>query len=163
MLTGMAISGYAQAAPTPLSAAELAQCAEQVQTLRTKSAHLHQENAEFERRRADITARSSELKDRRRSPAQTDIQANINQNKKMLDLNVDTAKFNAEIQQFRSAVAALNVVKENYDATCSGRPYRRSDFANLAPAARAAMQAGLSDIRVPYTQTLKPLPTQNAQ
>lgn len=156
VLASVIITSHAQAEQAPLSAVELAQCADQVQTLRAKSARLNQKNAEFEKRRTDIKARSGELNDGAKLSA-------IDENQKRLRLNTDVLRFNGDIKQFGSDVAALNVVKKNYDARCSGRSYRHSDFASLTPGARAAMQAGLSDVQVPYTQTLKPLATQNAQ
>lgn len=158
---GLAASD-AQAERAPLSAAELAQCADQVQTLRARSAQLNEKNAEFEKRRADIKTRTNALKNSEAS-ANTGTQASSSHNQKNIRLKATIAQFNDDIEQFRNKVVALNQVKENYDAGCSGRSYRRSDFSNLKPASRAAMKAGLGDVQVPYTQALKPLPGQKAQ
>lgn len=120
----------------PLSATQLAECAQMVQTLRSESARLNQAAVANDARRDEL----AELRAASRNSAQL-----------LIRYNQQASDFNAHMENFRREVARINTVKNNYDARCANRSYRRADLEALPPAQASAMRGGLADVRVPHT------------
>lgn len=149
-LLALSIAAPAQAEAPPLTAAALQACAAQVQQLRSEATRLTQWSAQLETRRSALDQRSVALQ---AEAAQLDpdaLQPQLDLRQRRQQHNGEATAFNAEITHQREAIDRINTVKQDYDRQCSDRPYRRSDFASLSPAAQAAMRAGLDDIAVPY-------------
>lgn len=147
----------------PLSAAELARCAGQVQQLRGESARILAENARLDTQRAGIEARRREIHEAASTQARGDLAAGLALSERRQNLNAEAIAFNGQIAQIRSDIAAVNQVKAAYESGCAQRPYRRRDLEQLPQAAQDAMRAGLADVEVPYTDKLAPLPSDGAQ
>ncbi|WP_420427826.1 hypothetical protein [Algiphilus sp.] len=141
VLWGVALAltaGIAQAQPAgdgALSPEALARCASEVHRLRTESLRL------LEQSHANDVQRASLAEQRRALAADPSARP---------DYNARAEAFNAEMQQFRADVRALNALKAHYERHCAQRPYRRADLEALPEAHRYAMRQGLSDIRVPF-------------
>ena len=140
------------AAETPLSAPELAQCAQRVQTLRSDAPRLNQQSVRLEQRRALINRRGDQLKASAAQLQRDDLQAGLELHTRRQQHNAEATAFNAEIAHFRQQVDALNLLKDDYDRSCAQRPFRRADLMALPAPQRQAMQMGLADIAVPYIQ-----------
>lgn len=147
----------------PLSAAELARCASQVQQLRGESVRILAENARLDTQRAGIEARRREIKDDAITRPRGDLAAGLELSERRQNLNAEATAFNGRIARIRSDIAAINEVKAAYESGCAQRPYRRRDLEQLPQAAQDAMRAGLADVEVPYTDKLTPLPSDGAQ
>lgn len=135
---------------TPLTHDQLQQCATQVQQLRADSARLTRASFDANAQKSAYEARAQALQAEGAALAPEDVQALTDLNARRQRHNQDLLAFNAQIQQLRSAITALNAVHTEYDRNCSNRPYRRSDFNGLSPTAQQAMRAGLADVTVPY-------------
>ena len=142
----------AQATEAPLNPAELAQCAQQVQTLRHDAPRLNAQSERLEARRTQITARGEKLKADVAAGQTDQLHANLALRERRQQHNAEASAFNGEIAQFVREVNALNLLKDQYDRNCSTRPFRRNDLQALPPEARRAMQMGLSDVVVPYVE-----------
>jgi hypothetical protein len=144
-------TGLATAAnDTALSASELARCANQVERLRTESARLTQWNTQLDVRRDLINARAADLDKEAATIPKDDLKRGLDYVDRRKAHQAEAIKFNAEIDQIRKDIAALNVVKDEYDRNCADRSYRRSDLDALPAGPRTAMQAGLQGVAVPY-------------
>lgn len=118
----------------PLSAEALAECAAQVQTLRSESERLNALAAEHERRRERLEAERRDLHD--------------SESRKRY--NEAARAFNEEVADFQRDLDAINALKARYAENCAGRDYRRADLDTLPEAQQKAMRRGLDDITVPY-------------
>lgn len=133
----------------PLSTAELAHCAELVQTLRSQSQRLNQQAAEFDARRQALAAQWAELQ--AQAPGSGTGAGGSAGAETLIRYNAESAAFNKEIAAFRAEVVAINAVKREYERLCANRPYRHADLEALPAPAREAMVKGLADVRVPFT------------
>lgn len=145
----MAPSIYAENDDAALNPQKLAECAQRVQTLRERSATLNKHSRQLDERRRALAAQRERLNE-------SDEAADSDEQRAWARYNSRAATFNDDMAQFRRAVADINKIKREYDRQCANRSYRQSDFENLPESARKAMQAGLSDVRVPYTADQKP-------
>lgn len=139
MMASVVATSQATEAEQPLTPGELAKCAVQVQQLRAESARLNQQAAANNIRRDELAAMLN------------------TQNKPVDDLisyNRQASAFNQTMVDFRQEVAEINTVKQNYDAQCANRSYRRSELNALPPEQANAMRTGLADVRVPQTQAV---------
>lgn len=139
-----------QAQPVPLTADALAQCARQVQQLRSESPQLLARVNQYERQREAFLQRSGGLKTEAERLHPDNLQAGLDLRERRSRLNAEITTFNQTIANVRQEIVALNGTKDAYDQECSRRPYRRSDFERLPAAAQAAMKAGMADIAVPF-------------
>jgi len=156
ILTAAVLAGCAAAhAASPLSADELAVCANHVQQLRSESARLLERNAQLDTERERILARSRALE---AAPQQTELDQRLTLHQQRTQHRDETIAFNLKIERIRAEIAALNETWRDYDARCANRPYSRRDLEQLPPAARDAMRAGLADVRVPYIPDAMPTP-----
>jgi hypothetical protein len=140
----------AQTQQQPLSRAALAQCAGHALTLRTESERLNRENAQMDRERAAINQRGAALKQQQAVAGKVDLERGLALREQRRLQREEAMAFNARIEQHKQRIVALNQVKRDYDAQCAERPFRRADLESLSPAARDAMQRGLTDVQVPY-------------
>lgn len=140
----------ASAEVPPLSRDALMRCALQVQTLRVDAPRLTQTSYDYEQRRQAINQRSVVLKaERDRVPAD-DLEQGLAIRQQLQQHRDETIAFNAQVEQLKRDIQAINLLKQDYDRGCAQRPYRRSDLESLPGEQQAAMKAGLSGIRVPY-------------
>ncbi|TJY63207.1 hypothetical protein E4T66_05755 [Sinimarinibacterium sp. CAU 1509] len=151
----LALSSGIALAQTPattqaLSRDALAQCAEHTLTLRSESDRLNRENAQMDRERESINQRGAALKQQLASVGKTDLDRGLALHEQRRQQREDAIAFNTRIEQHKQRIVALNQIKRDYDAQCAERPFRRADLETLTPAARDAMQRGLSDVQVPY-------------
>lgn len=137
---------------TPLSPVELANCAQQVQTLRSDAPRLSAWSEDLEARRARINARGDSLKLDVAQQQKDDLQKGLALHDRRQQHNSEAGAFNVEIERFKREVAVINGLKDRYDRECSTRPFRRSDLMALPEAQRRAMQMGLADVVVPYIE-----------
>lgn len=144
------LAGAAFANEAPLSPAELSQCAHRVQTLRNDAPRLNLVSERLEARRMQINRRGDNLRAAASGVDRTDLQAGLDLHTRRQQHNAEASAFNAEIEQFKREVNAINALKNDYDRSCAQRPFRRSDLAALPEPTRRAMQMGLADIVVPY-------------
>lgn len=157
-LTMVAGTAMAQTAPAPLDSAALNACATQVQNLRVESNRINQKNAELDVRRKAINERSAALKTERDNVPADNLERGLAVRASLQEHVSNTVKFNAEIEQIKREIVAVNLLKQNYDRDCANRSYRRNDLAALPEAQRAAMQAGLGGVQVPYLDPATPTP-----
>lgn len=150
LVTGTAVAQAPASQPPPLSPDALARCATQVQTLRSDSAALTQKNAEYELRRKAINERSSTIKAERDALKPEDVDAGLALRDQIKQHTAQTLAFNADVEQLKREIEAVNVVKRDYDNNCANRPYRPADLETLPEASRNAMRAGLGGVQVPY-------------
>ncbi|MGQ0698976.1 MAG: hypothetical protein ACT4PZ_12130 [Panacagrimonas sp.] len=155
-LTASLTCGAAQTQAPALSAEQLARCAGQVQSLRDESARIHTLNAQHDRTRDAINARSAALKAERNTIDPDDLDAGLNLRERLAQHTANTLAFNAEIAKIRGEINAVSALKDEYDRNCAQRPYRRTDFDSLPEAARNAMRAGLSGVQVPFLDPASP-------
>lgn len=148
-------SATAGASEQPLSADELARCAQQVRHLRSAAPRLLQQNAQLEAQRENLMQRQRELDS---AVAAADLDTHLALQDRRLQLRDAMTAHNARVETLRTEITALNGIWKHYDAQCSNRSYRRSDFERLAPEAQAAMRAGLADVQVPYIPELMTAP-----
>lgn len=163
VLCAAAWSAAPAADDQPLSAAELARCANQVQQLRGESARILSENSRLDTQRAGIEARRREIRSDAMTRSRGDLAAGLALSERRQSLNAEATAFNGQIAQIRSDIAAVNDVKAAYESGCAQRPYRRRDLEQLPQAAQDAMRAGLGDVEVPYVDKLTPLPSEGSQ
>lgn len=142
----------AAAQSAPLAPDVLARCASQVQQLREESARLTQKNAEIALRRNAINERSAVLKAERDALKTDDAQGGLALRQRLQDHQAQTLAFNAEVENLKSEIRAVNVLKGDYDGTCANRSYRRADLDALPESARNAMRVGLGGVQVPYVE-----------
>ncbi len=133
-----------------LSAEALAQCAQRVQQLRSEAPQLLARSERLDLQRKSIQQRQRVLAEQAGGIANDDLRAGLDYSERRRVLNDEAEAFNLDVERIRDRIAAINVVKQQYDAGCAQRPYRRADFERLSPAAQAAMRAGLDGIEVPY-------------
>jgi chromosome segregation ATPase len=145
-------AGTAQAQTEPLGGEALAQCAQQVQQLRSEAPRLLARNDELDVQRESIQQRQRALSAEAAGIGSDDLQAGLDYSERRRLLNQEASTFNAEIERIKDEIRAINVVKQQYAANCAQRSYRRSDFERLRPQAQAAMRAGMEGIEVPYTE-----------
>ncbi len=134
----------------PLSRAELARCASQVQTLRHDAPRLTRTSIEYDQQRLAINRRSAELKTERDNVDPEDLERGLAIRQRLAEHRKRTLAFNARIEQLKRDLEAINALKQDYDRNCARRPYRRDDFEALPTDRQAAMRAGLAGVRVPY-------------
>lgn len=134
----------------PLTPQDLARCAAQVETLRADSSALTQRNAEYETRRNALNARTAELKLERDAVNPDDLDTGLAVRAKLNEQRERTLAFNSDVAKLRTDLKALNALKQDYDARCANRSYRRADLDAMPPATRDAMRAGLGGVAVPY-------------
>lgn len=144
------VSGTAFANGMPLSPNELAQCAQRVHTLRSDAPRLTEQSVRLEQRRALINHRGDQLKLSVANAQRDDLKSGLDLHSRRQQHNAEATAFNAEMERFKQQVNALNVLKNDYDRSCSQRPFRRSELMALPEPQRRAMQTGLADIVVPY-------------
>lgn len=144
------IGANAGAGEAQLSPEELAGCASQVQTLRADSVRLLNLHEHNEERRSFINSRYAALQAERRTIDPNDLAKGLDFRQRMQLHVSDAAAFNADIDQLRRELIAINALKTDYDQNCAQRPYRRTDLDALPEPAREAMRAGLSGVQVPY-------------
>lgn len=149
-LTAVLGSGVAQAQDQALTREALARCAGQVQTLREEAPRLTQLNASYAEKRRVINARTAALQAERKTIDPDDLAKGLDYRQRMQQHSSETLAFNADIEQLKREVVAIDALKTDYDRNCAQRPYRRSDLETLPESARNAMRAGLSGIQVPY-------------
>jgi Skp family chaperone for outer membrane proteins len=150
VLVSALVAGAAQAEAEPLAAPALARCATQVQTLREESARLNARNEEIDARRSSINARKAALDAERPTLPPDDLAKGLDFRQRAKAQQADAVQLNADLEQLKREVAVLNRLKDDYDANCAQRSYRRKDLDALPPAAQAAMRAGMNDVQVPY-------------
>ncbi|MFT4046557.1 MAG: hypothetical protein QM661_07640 [Solimonas sp.] len=149
LLAAMLAGGAARAQTPSLTADALRACATQVQQLRGGAVRLNAQVAQADARRRELDAQAAALR-READGAPHDLQAGLDlQQRRRQHADAATA-FNRQMAAQRQAIDDLDRVKADYERNCAARRYRRSDFAALPADARAAMRAGLDDIRVPY-------------
>ncbi len=137
MAASIAVSVPAHAQqPSPLSPQQLANCASQVQQLRSEAVRLNQQAAAHDSRRDELA--------RLRDAARTSTEI-------LISYNQQATAFNSEMVAFREDMDRINEVKRAYDQGCANRSYRRSDLAALPQDKANAMRTGLADVRVPHT------------
>lgn len=134
----------------PLDSAALNLCATQVNNLRVESNRINQKNAELDVRRKAINERSASIKIERDNVPADNLERGLAVRASLQEHVSQTVKFNAEIEQIKRDIVAVNALKQQYDSGCANRPYRRKDLAALPEVQRAAMQAGLGGVQVPY-------------
>jgi hypothetical protein len=145
--------------PAPLSAEELAVCAERVLRMRTESAPLLQRNAELAQGRDSIEARRAALAQQAERTSRDDLEAGLARRRAQQQLNAEALALNREMQALREAVADISGVRADYDRDCARRPYRRRELEALPLPQQDAMRAGLAGIQVPeLPENLAPLP-----
>lgn len=149
-LSGLGALSPASANEVPLDRAALNSCATQVHNLRVESIRLTQKNSELEPRRRAINERSAALKAERDAVPADDFDRAMAVRQSLQEHHAQTLAFNAQIEQLKREIVAVNTLKQDYDRACANRPYRRSDLAALPEAQRTAMQAGLDGVQVPY-------------
>lgn len=152
LLAATLLSGTAQAQAEPLSAEALAQCASKVQHLRSEAPRLLVRSEQSDVQRESILQRQRALAEEAKNIGSEDLRAGLDYSERRRLLNDEARTFNAGIERLRAEIDAINLVKQQYDAACAQRPYRRSDFERLSPEAQAAMRAGLDGIEVPYLE-----------
>ncbi|WP_043769393.1 hypothetical protein [Algiphilus aromaticivorans] len=119
----------------PLTAEVLAQCAEQVKTLRSEAERLNAQAAEQAERRERLEAQRQKLRENSESRKR---------------YNEAARAFNDKVAAFQEELAEINALKTRYAENCASRDYRREDLDALPQAQREAMRRGLSGVRVPY-------------
>lgn len=149
LMAGTVLAQGSSQAPA-LSPEALARCAAQVQTLRADSAALTQKNAEYDLRRNAINERSATIKAERDALKPDDFDGGTALREQIKQHTAQTLAFNADVEQLKRDIEAVNVVKRDYDSNCANRPYRPADLEALPEADRAAMRAGLGGVQVPY-------------
>lgn len=151
----------AQPAPTPepLSAAQLAVCADRVLRMRSDSAPLLQRNAQLAERRDAVEARRAALNEQAALTSRDDLEAGLARRQAQQQLNAEALAVNRDMQALRVAVAEISAVRADYDRECAGRPYRRRELEALPLPQQDAMRAGLGGVQVPELPAqLSPLP-----
>ncbi len=143
-------TGAAAAQTPPLSAEALARCAGQVQSLRAESARLNQKNQLIDDRRNAIEQGAANLATQAHAADTNDLKTGLARHDQLQRHNQNVLAFNAEVEQLKREIVAVNAVKLDYDRGCSNRPYRRADLERLPETARNAMRAGMADVVVPY-------------
>ena len=133
-----------------LSRDELNHCATQVQALRSESTRLTSESFDANAQKSAYEARSMQLKAQAEALQPDDMKGSLALLEEQKQHNADLAAFNARIAQLRKQITEINTVRTQYDQNCSNRPYRRTDFYGMPETSQKAMQAGLSDVTVPY-------------
>lgn len=134
-IAGVAVSATAFAQERePMSAAQLEQCAQQVQALRAESARLNAAAAEQDAER-DALAEQRAAVGESREAAQR--------------YNERATAFNERMARFRDDLAEINATRDAYAQQCAERPYRRADLEAMPAPLRNAMRQGLADVRVP--------------
>lgn len=118
-----------------LGAGALAECAEQVQTLRSEAQRLNAQAAQQAERRERLEAQRQNLHEDSESRER---------------YNEAARAFNEDVAAFQEELTAINALKARYAENCAGRDYRRSDLDALPEAHRKAMRRGLDDVSVPY-------------
>lgn len=149
-LSGLGTLSTVSANEVPLDREALNACATQVHNLRVESIRLTQKNSELEPRRRAINERSAALKAERDAVPGDDFERSLAVRKSLQEHHAQTLAFNAEVEQLKREIVAVNALKQDYDRSCANRPYRRSDLAALPEAQRGAMQTGLNSVQVPY-------------
>lgn len=149
-LVAVLACGSVQAELPPLTADGLARCAAQVQSLRAESQRLVQKNTQIDQRRNFINARTAALDAERAQLPPDQLAAGLDFHTRAKRHREETVAFNAEVEQFKREVIAVNQVKQDYDRSCANRSYRRKDLEAMPETARNAMRIGLSDVQVPY-------------
>lgn len=145
--------------PNPLSAAELAVCAQRVQRMRTESGPLLQRNTALAQRRDAIEARRASLAQQAEAISRDDLEAELQRRSAQQQLNAEALALNRDMQAMREAVADLSAVRDDYDRDCAQRPYRRRELEALPRPQQEAMRAGLAGVQVPeLPENLAPLP-----
>jgi outer membrane murein-binding lipoprotein Lpp len=152
MLAVPLLAGAAHAQVEPLGAGALAQCAQQVQQLRSEAPRLLARNAQLDVQRESIRRRQHAMSEEAKGIGSGELEAGLDYSERRRVLNDEARTFNAEIERIRGEIDAINAVKQQYTANCAQRSYRRSDFERLSPEAQAAMRAGLEGIEVPYIE-----------
>ena len=150
-------TGLAAAADAALTAPELARCANQVEHLRNESARLTTWNTQLDARRIVINSRAADLDKEGASLPKDDLKRGLDYVERRKSHQAEAVKFNAEIDQIRKDITAVNIVKDEYDRNCADKSYRRSDLEALPAGPRTAMQAGLAGVAVPYLDPSAPV------
>lgn len=119
----------------------LAECAEQVKTLRSEAERLNAQAAEQDARRERLEAQRQNLH---------------NDSESRERYNEAARAFNEEVAAFQEELTEINALKTRYTENCAGRDYRREDLEALPKAQQEAMQRGLSDVRIPYDAGTEP-------
>lgn len=153
--TSLALAGLVFAAPlhaerAPLGVAELRECAQKIQFLRTESNRIFQQHEVNERRRIANNQKSEALRAERASLSADELREGLDFHDRNERHQSDLRAFNAEIENFKREIVTANNEKLAYERDCNGRSYPRSAFEQLTPSEQAAMQRGLADVSVPY-------------
>ncbi|SEQ97791.1 hypothetical protein SAMN04488038_11384 [Solimonas aquatica] len=151
-------SAAAQAEPAVLSGEALAACAQAALQLREQSPRLLQSSEQLEAERARINQRSAELKAQAAATPRDDLRAQLELRERRNAHNAQARDFNLRMDALKHDIDALNVVKDDYTQHCAQQSYRRSELAQLPPAAQEAMRMGLQDLQVPYIDSAAPSP-----
>lgn len=149
-------TGSVRAEEAPLSVDALAQCATQVQHLRAESVRLKRRNSELDVQRSDINQRSAALQAERARLDPDDLEKGLDYRRRLQQHLADTRAFNAQVEQIRRDIDAVNTLKQDYDRDCAKRSYHRADLDALPAAAREAMRAGLAGVEIPYLDPATP-------
>lgn len=151
------LAGAAAAQEPALSREELSRCATQMQTLRAESTRLNTYNAQLDEQRIVINRRRAALDSERAGLDADDLAAGLEFRQRNKQHHEQALAFNAEIEQIKRDINAVNQLKNDYDGGCAQRSYRRSDLDSLPEAARHAMRTGLDGVQVPYLDPATPL------
>lgn len=155
---GLLLAGAGQAR-APLSATELAQCAQWVAQLQTVSPQLLQRSDAIAATRQQIEAERRAQQTQSVRLRDDDLEQGLSLFEQREALNQRAIALNRQLKTLREDIAANSQVRDQYDATCSGRPYARQDLEALPDAQRQAMRRGLGHVQVPYLpDQLSPLP-----
>ncbi|MEQ1438593.1 hypothetical protein AAG565_04450 [Fontimonas sp. SYSU GA230001] len=163
LIIGLGPAAAQDGSGEPLSAAELARCAQQVQQLRAESARILADSARLDAQRGRIDERRRRIEADAATPDRGDLAQRLALSDRRQQLSAEATAFNARIEQLRGEIASINAVKLDYERGCAQRPYRRRDLERLPQAAQEAMRAGLDDVRVPYIEAVTPVAAEVSQ
>lgn len=138
---GNAVSRQSVAGVKPMTASELVACAQRIIKAKEDSVALQKENVKLAAEKTELYEQTQAL-DELRGRIQADSIKAVNDFNRRIQINHDDIKtYNAAVNAYNDKANALNLLNGKYNTECGNRSYRQSDYANLKPDLKAAIDS----------------------